>query len=249
MDFRLTDLIMGWLVWRGGGAKQCFAFQLCPTATRDIKQYVARFRSVLPKNVSVALLDERLHNMFLRGSMKFISNIRILFLLLWLGAAVFFSVAAAPGAFIVLRDAGIPSFQQVAGSLVQHSLTIVNYSGLAIGLLLLLTSFANPKGSNQFVVWIERALLAIIAGACGAGQIMIQLWMDILRTKIGRPIDELAIDDPLRIQFNNLHEYSVWILITAMVAALLAYLLISAKNFTAPAKSANPTDFTKDFKI
>lgn len=180
--------------------------------------------------------------------MKFISNTRVLFLLLWLGAAVFFSLAVAPGAFIVLRDAGIPNSQQVAGSLVQRNLTIVNYSGLGIGLLLLLTSFANPKGANQILVWIERVLLAVVAGACGAGQIVIQLWMDILRTKIGRPIDELAIDDPLRVQFINLHEYSVWILITAMIAALLAFVIISAKNFPT-GRSTGPIDFTKDFKI
>jgi hypothetical protein len=36
---------------------------------------------------------------------------------------------------------------------------------------------------------------------------------------------------------------------TAMVAALLAFLLISAKNFSAPARPADPLDFRKDLKI
>lgn len=181
--------------------------------------------------------------------MRFLSNIRILLLVLWLGAALFFSFAAAPGAFAVLRAAEIPNYQQLAGSLVQRNLMIVNLSGLAIGLLLVLTSFANPVGTKKFLVWIERILLGIVTAACGAGHFMIGLWMSFLRTEIGRPMDELAADDPLKLRFDALHEYSVWILMTAMIAALLAFLLISVKNFSGPAKPADPLDFQKNFKI
>ncbi len=181
--------------------------------------------------------------------MKFLSNIRVLLLILWLGAAVFFSFAVAPGAFAVLRAAEVSNFQQIAGSLVQRNLMIVNLSGLVIGLLLLFTSFANPKGANRFVVWVERILLAVVAAACGAGHFVIGLWMSFLRTEIGRPIDELVAEDPLRVRFDALHEYSVWILITAMIAALLVFFLMSAKDFSGSAKKADPFDFQKEFKI
>ncbi|MBK8813363.1 MAG: DUF4149 domain-containing protein [Acidobacteria bacterium] len=181
--------------------------------------------------------------------MKFLSNTRILLLVLWLGAAVFFSFAAAPGAFAVLRAAEIPNYQQLAGSLVQRNLMIVNLSGLAVGLLLLLTSFVNPKGVNKFLAWVERILLAIVAAACGAGHFVIGLWISFLRTEIGRPMDELALDDPLKVRFDALHEYSVWILVTAMIAALLAFVLISSKDFSALSKTSDPLDFKKDFKF
>ncbi len=181
--------------------------------------------------------------------MKIISNFRVLLLLLWLGAALFFSFAAAPGAFSVLRAAEVPNYSQLAGSLVQRNLMIVNFSGMAIGLLLLLTSFANPKSFNRFVLWVERALIAILIAACAVGHFVIGLWISFLRTEIGRSTEELALDDPLKLRFDMLHSYSVWILMTAMAAALLTFLIIAFKDFSAPAKAVDPLDFTKDFKV
>jgi hypothetical protein len=74
--------------------------------------------------------------------------------------------------------------------------------------------------------------------------------MLMLRTQMGRPIDEVAADDPLRIQFNNLHEYSSWLILTAMGAALLAFMIVSLRSTTATKKSSvDNLDFQKQFKI
>jgi glycerol-3-phosphate cytidylyltransferase-like family protein len=51
-----------------------------------------------------------------------------------------------------------------------------------------------------------------------------------VKAQMGRPIDEVPLEDPLRIQFNNLHEYSVWILVTGMIAALTAFLSLRASR-------------------
>jgi hypothetical protein len=64
---------------------------------------------------------------------------------------------------------------------------------------------------------------------------------------MGRPIDEVPLEDPLRIQFNNLHEYSVWILVTGMIAALTAFFIIARKPEKAP-PATNPTGLP-DFKF
>jgi hypothetical protein len=63
-------------------------------------------------------------------------------------------------------------------------------------------------------------------------------------------VDEVAADDPLKIQFNNLHEYSVWILMAGMGAALLAFFIISNKKLGTVSKTTttDPFDFTKEFK-
>jgi hypothetical protein len=176
--------------------------------------------------------------------MKFASNIRLLLIGLWLGAALYFSFAVAPGAFAVL-----PS-RELAGEMVSRSLKIVNYSGLIIGMVLLASSFIAEKGANRFPLWTERILLFILTASCAAGQFVVALWLSFVRAEIGRPIDELAADDPLRIRFNNLHEFSVWILIAAMVAALLAFFVIAGKSFAAPkAKTSNDFDFQSDLKI
>jgi len=175
--------------------------------------------------------------------MKFFSDLRLLLLGIWLGSAVFF-IGVAQSAFAVLAQ------RELAGAVVNRTLAILNFGGLAIALVLILTSFVAAKNSNRISVWSERFLLLIVAGACAAGQFVIGLWLSMIRTQMGRPVDEVAVDDPLRIQFNNLHEWSVWVLIGGMAAALIAFFIISNRKFGVVAKATNdPYDFSKEFKI
>ena len=143
---------------------------------------------------------------------------------LWLGAAVFF-IAVAQSSFAVLPT------RELAGTVVSRTLMIVNLSGLVIGLILLATSFIKTVEIRPFWLWAERILLVVLTLACAIGQFVIALWLSFVRLQIGRPIDEVAADDPLRIQFNNLHQYSVWVLMAAMIAALVLFFLIK-RNFT-----------------
>lgn len=177
--------------------------------------------------------------------MKFLSNVRGLLIALWLGAAVYFSFAIAPSAFAVL-----PS-RELAGVLVSRSLMILNISGLAIMLIALAGSFAGTTGANNALLWIERVLIALAAAACAVGQFVIAWWLAALKVQMGKPIDEVAVEDPLRIAFNNLHEYSVWVLVTAMIASLIAFFIISGRSFSKPAAPLSPKelDFMKDFKV
>ena len=179
--------------------------------------------------------------------MKFISDIRLLLLTVWLGAAIFF-IGVAQSSFAVL-----PS-RELAGSVVSRTLMILNFSGLAIGVLLLLTSLVVRKDVSRFWLWLERFLLLIVTAACAVGQFVIALWLQFTKAQMGgKPIDEVAVDDPLRIQFNNLHEYSVWVLAAGMVASLLAFFIIANRRSsgTVAAKSSgttnDPFDFSKEF--
>jgi len=177
--------------------------------------------------------------------MKFFSDIRLLLLAVWLGAAVFF-IAVAQSAFIVLPQ------RELAGAVVNRTLSVLNYAGLAISAVLLRTSFLAAKNLNRFWLWFERLLILLIAVACAIGQFAIGLMLVSVRGQMGgRPIDEIAVDDPLRIQFNNLHEYSVWVLMAAMAAALIAFFIIAnRKSGSAPKTTADaPYNFDKEFKI
>lgn len=175
--------------------------------------------------------------------MRFLSNIRGLLVALWFGAAVFF-IAVAQTAFALAPT------RELAGSFVSRNLAILNYSGLIIGLIALATSFIAAGKTNRVMLWTERFLLLILTAACAVGQFVIALWLSFVKAQMGRPIDELAADDPLRLQFNNLHEYSVWILMAGMIAALLAFFIISGKHFgISKEKDSKDFDFQKDFKI
>ncbi len=163
--------------------------------------------------------------------MRFLTDLRLLLIALWLGAACFFSFAVAPSAFGVL-----PS-RELAGSMVNRTLLIVNISGIVIGAILILLSFVGAKDENKFKIWSERLLLLIMTAACAVGQFVIGIWLSYTKAQMGKPIDEVPLEDPLRIQFNQLHEYSVWILVTAMVAALIAFFLIGRKSVAKPVET------------
>lgn len=156
--------------------------------------------------------------------MKFISDIRLLLTGIWLGAAVFF-IVVAQAAFKVLPTG------EMAGNLVSATLMILNISGFVIGLFLFLTSLVKGQGFNAAQVWVERVLTVVLALACGIGEFVFGFWLSSIKVRMGVPIDSVPKDDALRMQFDNLHEYSAWVLIVGMVSSLLLFFIISGKNF------------------
>jgi hypothetical protein len=175
--------------------------------------------------------------------MKFFSDIRLLLLAVWLGAAVFF-IGVAQSAFAVIEQ------RELAGAVVGRNLAILNYGGMVIAILLILMSLVGSAKVSKFWLWVERFLLLTIGAACAVGQFVIGFWLASVRERIGRPIDEVAVDDPLRIQFNTLHQYSEWTLLVAMAAALITFFIIANRKF---GKSNNVGDdvydFSKEFKV
>ncbi len=153
--------------------------------------------------------------------MALVADLRTFLLALWLGAAVFFAAAVAQSAFAVL-----PS-RELAGAIVNRTLAILNYGGMIIGLLLLASSIFDKEKVNRLKLWIEQGLLLFLTAACAFGQFVIGARLHDIRQQIGRPIDEVAADDPLRIAFGALHGYSVAVLAFAMLAALVVYFLLA----------------------
>jgi hypothetical protein len=181
--------------------------------------------------------------------MKFFSDIRLLLLAIWLGAAVFF-IAVAQSSFAVLPQ------RELAGAVVNRTLSILNYAGLGISVILILTSLVGGSSVSKLWLWIERFLLLIVAAACAIGQFVIGLMLMSVRSQMGRPIDEVALDDPLRIQFNTLHQYSEWTLLAGMVAALIVFFIIANRKFGVVSEvskdtgetTSDPFNFDKPFK-
>jgi len=97
-------------------------------------------------------------------------------------------------------------------------------------LILLVSSFVRQVGANRLRLLSERVLLVTFTLACGVGQFVIALWLGYIRLQIARPIDELAPEDPLRIRFNDLHQYSVWTLLAAMLAALVLFFVMAQNS-------------------
>jgi hypothetical protein len=176
--------------------------------------------------------------------MKFFSDIRLLILAIWLGAAVFF-IFVAQGAFAVLPQ------REMAGAVVNRSLATLNYGGLAIALIMIATSFLGSSRIGGASLWIERVLIGTLGAACAIGQFVIGFWLASIRSQMGGPIDQVAPDDPLRLQFNDLHMWAQWILFAGMIAALIAFFVISARRFDRVQTAGKPDvyDFSKEFKV
>ncbi len=155
---------------------------------------------------------------------RIVRDVRLSLIAVWLGAAVFFSFAVAPSVFSVLPA------RELAGAVVSRTLSIVNTGGFVISLLLLSSAFLYRKIASRRAFYAELVTLSIVALTTFTGQWIIAARLQTLRATMGRPIDEVAQSDPLRIAFNSLHGYSVTALSLGMLAALLALLLIARRS-------------------
>jgi hypothetical protein len=160
-------------------------------------------------------------------------DVRLLLIALWLGGAVFFSATVAPSVFSVLRSRGVVYANEAAGTIVTRTLSILNTSGFIIALLLLASALVFRQSVKRRALILEGVSLIVVMIATGVGQWVIAARMLGLRALMGRPIDDVAVDDPLRASFNSLHGYSVAALSVAILAAAVALLLIARRGFTA----------------
>lgn len=144
----------------------------------------------------------------------------------WLGAALFFGAVVAPAAFGVLRSFGLPNASEIAGSIVTRTLGVINVAGFVIALLLLVTALLRRQAQTRLTLIIECVCLAVIALTTALGHWWIAARMRALRAAMELPIDQVAVADPRRVEFNALHGYSVKALGIAMIAGLVALVLM-----------------------
>ncbi len=161
-----------------------------------------------------------------------VRDVRLLLIALWLGGAVFFSAVVAPAAFSTLRSRNVPYANEAAGTIVTRTLSVINTGGFIIALLLIISAFLFRRTATKRAFFVETLSLAVVLIATGLGQWIIAARMLALRAAMVRPIDEVAVDDPLRVSFNSLHGYSVAALGVAIIAATIALLLIARRART-----------------
>src|ERR1044071_769603 len=127
------------------------------------------------------------------------NSTRLILLACWFGAALFFGAVVAPAAFGVLRSFGLPNANEIAGSIVTRSLSVVNIAGCLIALLLLLTAILRRNSSGRVSFIVECICLGVIALMTGVGHWLIAARMRALRAAMALPIDQIAAEHPRRI--------------------------------------------------
>lgn len=164
----------------------------------------------------------------IRKGPHILNSTRLVLLAVWFGAALFFSVVVAPAAFGVVRSFDLPNANEIAGTIVTRSLTVINIAGFLVAVFLLLVTVIgrrNFPGRMSFL--IECVCLVLVALATGLGHWLIAARMRALRAAMAPAIDQIAADDSRRIAFNTLHGYSVNAFGLAMIAALVALVLMA----------------------
>jgi hypothetical protein len=147
------------------------------------------------------------------------AKLRLAILSLWLGAMLMFGAGIAPAAFSVLKNE-----QRRAGDIVNLVLHGTEITGIGLGLtLLLLLLLSKELRSRRFK--LEAALLALMTLAILLSKFVVSARLHALREQYGETLQTLAATDPAKLAFNQLHQYSVWLMSFAMLAALLLIVL------------------------
>jgi hypothetical protein len=141
---------------------------------------------------------------------------------IWLGAMIFFSFFFAPAAFKVIGS------RHLTGTLVTLLLTRLNIGTLIlvpVWFFAFLVQSGQWKGFSRAITQI----LLVLTGLCAViSEFLFTPKMVALRAQMVS-IDNTPIDNPLRVEFNYLHHYSVGLL-TFNMLALLVVLLISTRE-------------------
>lgn len=136
----------------------------------------------------------------------------------WIGAMLFFVVAVAPAAFQVLPT------RHLAGELVNAVLARLNLFGIVAGpaLIAVARGFDEPRG------YLRAGLLAGMSIGHAVSHWLLAPKLAALRAAMGRPIDEVAKTDPLRIAFGQWHGVSSALMLAVLLLGLLAFALAPA---------------------
>lgn len=151
----------------------------------------------------------------------------LLLLAVWLGAMVFFSFAVAPSAFAVLPT------RELAGAMVTSAIGKIEILGVVIGPLLIVIQAAGWRArySSKVNNGLRVVLIVVMMAAAALSRFWISPRMVSLRVAMGGHIDDVPAGDPLRVQFNDLHQYSVALMSTAMIAGLIVLFLTVRTSF------------------
>jgi uncharacterized protein DUF4149 len=148
-------------------------------------------------------------------------KIRLAVLGLWLGAMVFFSFVVAPAAFATLPQ------QQLAGALVSRTLGVLEIGGAIIGASLIAILILSRERDGTF--FYELVALALMTISMLVSNFVVSRRMHDLRMNLGE-IAQLAANDPARLEFDRLHQYSVWLMGFDILGAIALIVYLARRN-------------------
>jgi hypothetical protein len=148
------------------------------------------------------------------------TKLRLAIVSLWLGLMLMFSVGVAPAAFSVLRDQ-----QRKAGDIVNLALGGTETVGIILGLLLLLLLFLSKEPRTRLFK-LEAVTLALMTLSMLVSKFVVSARLHAMREQFGEALQTMAATEQAKMTFNQLHQYSVWLMGLAMIGALVLIVLL-----------------------
>lgn len=156
--------------------------------------------------------------------MPFLRYLNLLSLVVWIGGLIFFAFVLAPTVFAVLPT------HQLAGNVVNRSLSILHWMGLGCGLVFATTSllYASVTEGAAQPLAARNLLIYLMIGLTLLGMFVIQSRMWTLRQQMGL-IDDLPQNDARRVEFNRLHVWSTRVEGAVLILGLGLLFLVSRR--------------------
>jgi hypothetical protein len=153
------------------------------------------------------------------------AKLRLAIVSLWLGLMLMglmlmFSVGVAPAAFSVLKDQ-----QRKAGDIVNLALGGTEIAGIICGVILLLLLFVSKEPRTKLFS-VEALLLGLMTLSMLLSKFVVSAKLHAMRAEFGEALQTMAATEPAKMAFNQLHQYSVWLMGFAMLAALVLIILL-----------------------
>lgn len=141
-----------------------------------------------------------------------------LLLAAWLGAALYFTVVVTRAAFAVL-----PS-RTMAGALVGQTLPVLFDTGMVVGAVLVATALFASSGAARTASLVGGIAIVVL---CALARFVILARIAQLRLTLPAAIDSLAVTDPARRAFGQLHALSVGALGLAMLMGIMVAVVLA----------------------
>ena len=151
--------------------------------------------------------------------MSFLRFLILLSLVVWLGGITFLAFVEAPTVF----SPGLLPTRHVAGSIVGRSLELLHYMAIASGIVFLTASMFYSRMINGSAkpLAARHVLIVLMLMLTLISQFAITPKMHAIRDQAG-VIDNLAVNDPKRREFDRLHFWSEKIEGAVLLLGLIA---------------------------
>jgi uncharacterized membrane protein YhhN len=154
--------------------------------------------------------------------MSFLRFLMLISLVVWIGGLIFFAFVLAPTAFQVLPST------HLAGNVVGHALGKLHWIAIISGIVFLISSllYCRLVDGNAHVFAMRHVLIVLMLGLTLISQFWIIPRIDTLRAQVS-DFGTVAIDNPLRVQFDALHVWSTRVEGAVLLLGLIAVYLTS----------------------